>query len=127
MNGYLHHHQIFLVLPLMSFLSLVLLTHLLLVHLMAFFLFDQKLQINDPHTSVEVSQRYSGIMQQFLDKCHFRTQSVGWENQDIVIILKLKTTRSPVAAGPTHWPSPLLAPGSFLQAPRRPHAEGAWV
>ena len=32
-----------------------------------------------------------------------------------------------MAAGRRHWPSPLLAPHSFLWAPRRPHAEGARV
>ena len=29
---------------------------------MSFFLFDQQLQVNDPHTSVEGSQRYSARM-----------------------------------------------------------------
>ena len=32
-----------------------------------------------------------------------------------------------MAAGRRHWPSPQLAPHSFLWAPRRPHAEGARV
>ena len=34
-------------------------SYLLLVHLMSFFLFGHQLQIKDPHTSVEGSQRYS--------------------------------------------------------------------
>jgi hypothetical protein len=29
---------------------------------MSFFLFDQQFQVNDPHTSVEGSQRYSARM-----------------------------------------------------------------
>ena len=53
-------------LPLFNFLkhdfSVKYSSYLLLVHLMSFFLFDWQFQVNDPHSSVEGSQRYSARM-----------------------------------------------------------------